>query len=351
LILYGSPSTWRALGYALEEFVGRSAFELIHPDDHAFVRGQLAESLRQPGTGVPVQAWVRHKSGSWRWLEGSFTNLLAEPGVQAIVNNYRDMTERKRAEKELARQAAELQRSNTELEQFAYIASHDLQEPLRTVNNFTQLLAKRYQGNLDADADEFMGYITEGATRMQQLIRDLLAYSQVGKQGQEFTPTDCEAVLERTLHMLQMRIEESGGQVTHAPLPTLAVDAGQLEQLFQNLIGNALKFRGPEPPRVHVSAQQNGRQWVFSVRDNGIGLDPQQAERIFQVFQRLHTRKAYPGTGIGLAICKKIVEQHGGRIWVESQPGQGATFFFTISDMGGGVNLLTRRVMNPYFSS
>ncbi|HEV8713491.1 MAG TPA: ATP-binding protein, partial [Candidatus Binatia bacterium] len=239
-------------------------------------------------------------------------------------------SERKRAEETLMQRTAELQHANEELQQFAYIVSHDLNEPLRTVANYVQMLAKRYQGKLDADADEYIAFAVDGTKRMQALIQDLLAYTHVGGKAQEFTAVDCEAVLRHTLGDLRIAIEENGAAVTHDPLPTVRGDAGQLGIVFQNLIGNALKFRGTAPPRIHIAARQDGGQWIFSVRDNGIGIDLRQAEQIFQVFQRLHTRSEYPGTGIGLAICKKIVERHGGRIWVESAPGQGATFFFTL---------------------
>jgi light-regulated signal transduction histidine kinase (bacteriophytochrome) len=231
---------------------------------------------------------------------------------------------------ERRRREAQLQRVNDELRQFAYVVSHDLQEPLRMVTSYVQLLAQRYQGQLDAEAQEFIGYAVEGAQRMQALIADLLTYSRVETQGMELTETDGEAVLEQALSDLQLAVAESGAVVTHDPLPTVPAVPGQLRQLLENLLSNALKFRGPAPPHIHLSAQRQGTEWLFSVRDNGIGLDPQQAGRIFQMFQRLYTRKEYPGTGVGLAICKRIVERHGGRIWAESAPGQGATFFFTL---------------------
>ena len=198
------------------------------------------------------------------------------------------------------------------------------------ISSYVQLLAKRYHGRLDADADDFIGYAVEGTLRMKALIDDLLTYSRVDTQGKALAPTECEAVFRQALDDLQAAIAESGAVVTHDPLPAVMADRVQLRQLWQNLLSNALKFRGEEPPRVHVSARPEGRQWVFAVKDNGIGIDPQHAERIFVIFQRLHTREKYPGTGIGLAICKKIVERHGGRIWVESEPGKGATFFFTL---------------------
>lgn len=245
----------------------------------------------------------------------------------------KEIEERKRTEK-LARRAEELARSNADLEQFAYVASHDLQEPLRMVASFTQLLAERYHGKLDADADEFIGYAVDGARRMQALVSDLLAYSRVDTRGKEFGAIDCEKVLQAVLANLLKTLEESGGQVTHDPLPTVEGDETQLWQVFQNLVGNALKFHGSEPPRVHVSAQEIKGEWRFSVRDNGIGIDPQDAERIFLVFRRLHTRTEYPGTGMGLAITKKIVERHGGRIWLESEPGKGSTFCFSLPMKG-----------------
>lgn len=202
------------------------------------------------------------------------------------------------------------------------------------VTSYVQLLARRYKGKLDGDADEFIGFAVDGAARMQQLINDLLTYSRVGTRGRKFEPTDCEIILGQALENLQIAIEEKRAIVTHDPLPTILADNVQLGQLFQNLIGNAIKFQGPELPHVHVSASRNENGWVFSVRDNGIGIAPEYAERIFVIFQRLHTREKYPGTGIGLAVCKKIVERHGGRIWVESQPGKGATFYFTVPGKG-----------------
>ena len=240
------------------------------------------------------------------------------------------ITRRETAEEALKRTVTDLRRSNAELEQFAYVASHDLQEPLRMVSSYMQLLSRRYAGKLDSDADDFIGFAVDGARRMQVLIQDLLVYSRVGTRGKPFEPTNCEDVLEQVLSNMEVAINESGAVVTHDPLPTVAADASQLAQIFQNLIGNAIKFQGEETPRVHVSAERKAGEWLFSVADNGIGIDPKFFERIFVIFQRLHGRGEYSGTGIGLAISRKIVERHGGRMWVESEPGKGSTFYFTI---------------------
>lgn len=270
-------------------------------------------ALRADGEEFPMEASISHaKTGD----RAFFTIIL------------RDITERELAEKKLTEKIAELARSNADLEQFAYIASHDLQEPLRMVAAYTQLLAERYRGKLDENADKFLGYASEGALRMQSLIQDLLAFSRVGRNGCERVA--CDAVMEEILLSLGPAIEESGAVVTHGKLPAVWANRSQMTQVLQNLIGNAIKFRGKEPPLISVQAEKTGEQWLFSVSDNGIGIAPEYAENIFVVFQRLHTRTEYPGNGIGLAICKKIVEHCGGRIWVESQAGQGSIFKFTI---------------------
>jgi PAS domain S-box-containing protein len=261
--------------------------------------------------------------------------------MQMILLAIEDITERKRAEKELKqaealKQAIEaLELSNRDLEQFAYVASHDLQEPLRMVSSFTQLLAKRYRGKLDKDADEFIAYIVAGAKRMQALINDLLTYSRVDTRGESFGPMDSEAAFDQAIANLRVAIEEGKAVITHDPLPPIIADESQIVQLFQNLLGNAIKFHGKEPPRIHVSARQENNEWVFSIRDNGIGIAPEYFDRVFVIFQRLHGREEYSGTGTGLAICKRIVERHDGRIWVESELNKGSTFYFTIPPAGG----------------
>jgi len=242
----------------------------------------------------------------------------------------REITERQRAEKELKETLGELARSNAELEQFAYVASHDLQEPLRMVSSYVQLLARRYQGKLDEDADEFIGFAVDGANRMQGLINDLLTYSRVGTKGKPFETTDCNRVLSEALLNLSAATDESGAVITNDKLPTVMADKTQMVQLIQNLVANAIKFRNKDHPCIHVSSEQKNGTWVFSVSDNGIGIDSEYYDRIFAIFQRLHGKTEYPGTGIGLAVCKRIVERHGGRIWVDSQSGKGSRFYFTM---------------------
>lgn len=255
---------------------------------------------------------------------------------QANAQLRSEITQRKEAEAALRNTARDLQRSNLDLEQFAYVASHDLQEPLRAVGGYIRLLQHRFPENLDPKAIGYINGAVEGATRMERLITDLLAFSRVGTRGGALAPISLNSPLDEALANLQASIKTAQAAVAFDPLPTLAADAGQMAQLFQNLIGNAIKFRGEQPPQIHVGARQEPGRWVLWVRDNGIGIEPQYYQRIFQIFQRLHTRKHYPGTGIGLAICKKIVERHGGAIWVESQPGQGSTFFFALPEPAAG---------------
>lgn len=263
---------------------------------------------------------VRLTSLPWKQVEVNAALELRKAIVNIVL----------RQADELAQLAQDLERSNAELKKFAYVASHDLQEPLNQVANYVQLLEMRYQGELDEDAKEFINFAVEGVSLMQTLIDDVLAYSKVDMQGVEYQLTNAETALNRALANLRGRIAETGAKITHDPLPTILADSTQLMQLFQNLIGNAIKFRSEQSPEISISAQRLDDVWLFAIRDNGIGIDPQFSERIFVIFQRLHTRDEYPGTGMGLAICKKILECHRGRVWVESELGQGATFYFTI---------------------
>jgi PAS domain S-box-containing protein len=261
----------------------------------------------------------------------STTPLFDEKGLLAgSVHVARDITERKRAEEERERLLEELTWSNKELEQFAYIASHDLQEPLRMVSSYVQLLSHRYKDRLGKDADEFIGYAVNGTAHMQTLLNDLLAYSRVGASGKPFALTDLNSVFNMAAINLKNLIDDSHAEIKHGSLPAVYADNVQMVQVFQNLIGNALKFSGNKPPRVNISADLENDEWVVRVSDNGIGIDPKYFDRIFNIFKRIHSRDRYDGTGIGLAICKKIVERHGGRIWVKSEPGKGSTFCFTI---------------------
>jgi light-regulated signal transduction histidine kinase (bacteriophytochrome) len=249
-----------------------------------------------------------------------------------VTAAIRDITNRKKAEAHLLQKVEELNRSNEELGQFAYVVSHDLQEPLRMVASYTQLLSRRYKGRLDSDADEFISFAVDGASRMQRLIQDLLAYSRVGTKGKDLLDTSSEEALEQALINLRGAIKDSGALVTHDPLPAVLADEMQLIQLFQNLVGNAIKYQSPGVPKVHISAAKDSpNKWIFSVKDNGLGIDPQYFEKIFGMFQRLHKREEFAGTGIGLAICRKIVERHGGSISVESRPGRGSTFRFALA--------------------
>jgi PAS domain S-box-containing protein len=325
----------KQFGYRRDELLGQKVKNVI---PEGFAERLIADALRsaedalaqQIGTGIELTA--RRKSGSEFPIEIMLSPLKGSEGI-LVTAAIRDISVRRKSEARLLNTVAELKRSNDELQQFAYVASHDLQEPLRMVASYTQLLAKRYSGKLDADADEFMAYAVDGANRMQRMIRDLLAYSRAGTEGKAPREISSEKALQVALSNLQATIAESGAMVTHDPLPAIVTDDAQLVQVFQNLVANAIKYRSAETPRVHVSAlKKGGQECVFSVRDNGLGIDPQYFEKIFVLFQRLHGQKEFQGTGIGLTICKKIVDRLGGRIWVKSQPGSGSTFLFALPD-------------------
>jgi len=311
-----------------ENFLAR-----VHPEDREQVESAFSDSLERD---LPFSSEYRVvlPDGGLRHLASRGMVYRDASGRAARMSGVCwDISDLKAGEERLRRLAEELQRSNKELEHFAYVASHDLQEPLRTVGSFSQLIERRYKGRLDQEADEFIGFIVDGANRMQRLINDLLTYSRVGTRGRTFEPVDLEAVLLTVMRDMEAVIQDSGAHITHDPLPMVAGDEVQLRQLIQNLLGNAIKFRKPgETPEIHLSATRSKRWWEIHVRDNGIGIDSQYFQRVFVIFQRLHARNAYEGTGIGLAVCKKIVERHGGGIWVVSEPGSGATFCFTLPD-------------------
>ena len=318
------------LAPTLSESEARSGLHLARTFDVAGRRWTIVARPTGPESGVEL-AWA-----PWAVLAAgmAFTGLLVAYLV-SNVNRTRvveGLVEARTAE--LAAANDDLGRSNEELERFAYVASHDLQEPLRMVASYTQLLGQRYTGKLDADADDFIAFAVDGASRMQRMINDLLAYSRAGRQGSQFVPTDSAEVFQAACRDLTGSIEESGATITRGDLPTVHADPTQLVQLFQNLIGNAIKYRRDETPEIHVFGERKNGSCLFGVRDNGIGIDPKYADQIFVIFQRLHTREEYPGTGVGLAICKKIVERHGGSIWMESRLGEGSTVRFSIPTHG-----------------
>ncbi len=326
---YVNHAMARMLGYTESEMFGESLFDFMDEEAKKLVNDHIDQ--RKQGIAERHEFRLKTKEGKDVWTYMSASPVMDKKGNLlsscALVYN---ISERKESEQQMLQLTAELKRSNQELEQFAYVASHDLQEPLRAVTSYTQLLAQRYQGNLDAKADKYINYIVDGSTRMQQLINDLLAYSRLGTRAQKFEIADCYAAVDQSLCNLQIAIAEKKAVITCDSMPTVMADELQLVQLFQNLIGNAIKFCCQDVPTIHISAIIQNNEWLFSVRDNGIGIDSEYADRIFIIFQRLHSRREYLGTGIGLAICKRIVERHSGSIWVESQSGQGATFYFTI---------------------
>jgi len=340
-VTYGNRGYCERMGKPLTELLGKTDYQLFPReladkycrDDEKVVRtGEMFEDIEEHRTGDGKRLYVHVLKAPVRDAQ---KNVV---GTQVI---FWDVTARKLAEEALEKAAAELARSNKELEQFAYVASHDLQEPLRMITSYTQLIARRYQDRLDQDAQDFMQFAVDGAMRMQKLIQGLLEYSRVGTRGKPFEPTACDAIVDAAVANLKLVVEESGAKLTRGPLPTVMGDAVQLIQLFQNLLGNALKFRREAPPEMSIGAERRPKadaaslgvppyEWVFHVRDNGIGIEPQYFERIFVIFQRLHTQEQYPGTGIGLAICRKIVERHGGRIWLESETKKGTCFYFAL---------------------
>lgn len=326
VVIDWNPQAETTFGWSRAEVLGRRVADTIVPPQHRQSHrrglGRFLAARESQMLNRRLEITALHRDEHEFPVE--LTVAAVPRGDSFIFHAFlHDITRRKRAEDALAE-------SNAQLQQFAYAVSHDLQEPLRMVISYCQLLQRRYQGKLDADADDFIHFAVDGATRMQTLIQDLLTYSHV-QQAEPFTQTDCGEVLQTALHSLQASVRATGATVSHGDLPTLMADGALVGLVFQNLIGNAIKYRGAEPPVIHVDARQEEGRWVFSVRDNGIGIESGDTDRIFTLFKRLHGRSKYPGTGIGLATCKRAVERHGGRIWVESQPGVGSTFYFSLA--------------------
>jgi PAS domain S-box-containing protein len=328
--LQGIITSWNAgvqqlLGYTEEEWIGRPASIIFTPEDKAVEMCRSEMVLAQERGFATDIRWHRHKNGTEFFANGFMNALRDEDG--ALIGYSKIMSD-ETARKQLQDSLTE---SNSALEQFAYVASHDLQEPLRTMSAYSQLLQQRYRGKLDEEADTFLGFILSASGRMSTLVQDLLAYARQTTEEERPSSIALDEDLEAALTHLDQAIKECEASITHDPLPTLQVDRGQMVRLFQNLIGNAVKYRKPDHhPKVHISAEQNGSEWIISIRDDGIGFAPEHASTIFAPFKRLHTSQEYPGTGVGLAICRRIVQAQGGRIWAESQPGEGTTFSFTL---------------------
>jgi PAS domain S-box-containing protein len=326
----GVFASWNAgveqlIGYSEQEWIGLHASTIFTPEEKA---AEVCESemrlAREAGSATDIR-WHRHKDGSEFFANGLMYAIRNEQGT---LTGYAKILSDETARKQLQDALTE---SNSALEQFAYVASHDLQEPLRTISVYAQLLSNKYRGVLDADADQFLTFLLSASTRMRTLVTDLLQYARLTTEDDRPSSVALDEDLEAALTQLDQAIVESGASISHDPMPKVLADRGQMVRLFQNLVGNAIKYRKPdEPPKVHISAEQKDAEWVISIRDNGIGFDPKYASAIFEPFKRLHTAEEYSGTGVGLAICRRIVQAQRGRIWAESQPGQGATFYFTL---------------------
>jgi PAS domain S-box-containing protein len=327
-----NPAAERIFGYEAAEVFGQNVKMLMPQPYQSEHDGYLSNYLRTGEAriiGIGREVIGIRKSGETFPMDLAVSEFHLA-GHRYFTGIVRDISERKKGEQALRDTAKELARSNLDLEQFAYVASHDLQEPLRAVAGCAQVLKRRYEGKLDEQADTLIGHVVDGVSRMQSLIDDVLSYSRVTTRGKAFERCDCEMVLQDAMRNLQLTIRESGAAVTYESLPVILADSAQLTQVFQNLLSNAIKFRSPQPPKIHVGGRREKSVWVFSVQDNGIGIQADYFDRIFVIFQRLHTRSEYPGTGIGLAICKKIIERHGGTMQVISEPGHGSNFSFSI---------------------
>jgi PAS domain S-box-containing protein len=332
-IYYSNARLSKLLGISMEQVTGRKLKDFIHPDDVKLFNFILNSGLKTIGQG---ELRIETKNDSIIHVLISIKTLPDLEGTYVVIT---DLSEQKhheevlKTQKELKETLEELKRSNAELEQFAYIASHDLQEPLRMVSSFTQLLEKKYKDELDDEAREYINFAVDGAKRMQVLINDLLAFSRVTSKTVDFTEIDLKELLGEVMFNLELDIEETNAQITCDTLPEIVGDYSQILRIFQNIIANSLKYRSEETPKVNISAHKEQGYWLFSIEDNGIGIEPQYFGQVFQIFRRLHTQDEYEGTGIGLAITKRIVERHRGNIWVESELGKGSTFYFTIPEM------------------
>lgn len=322
----------RLTGYMSDEVIGEHFAFLFKPEDRQNNKPERILERARIEKQIEYDGWQCHKQGTWIWMINTLTAIYNDNHeLIGFTQLMRNASRQKEADDKLKHSLDSLEQSNKELERFAYIASHDLQEPLRMVASFTQLLEKKYKNKLDGEAMEYINFAVDGALRMQQLITDLLTYSRVSITGKMFTPTNCNSILKEAIFNLNVAINESHAEITHEVLPTIMADDTQILQVFQNILSNAIKFRKPNTiPKIHISTELKNNEWYFSFSDNGIGISPEYQEQVFLIFQRLHTKQEYSGTGIGLAICKKIIDRHGGKIWIESTLGQGAKFCFTI---------------------
>ncbi|NMC77488.1 MAG: PAS domain S-box protein, partial [Candidatus Methanofastidiosa archaeon] len=332
-IIYWNNSAENIFHYSEGEVLGKNLHKLLAPEKYHVNHFSAMEKFKATGEGNAIgktlDLTALRKNGEEFPIELYLSAIKIKDKWNA-VGIIRDTSERKKIEKLLKERTEALEKSNKELEEFAYIASHDLQEPLRMISSYVQLLERRYKNKLDQDANDFISYAVEGSARMKALINDLLAYSRVGTKGKEFAKTNISDILKKVLQNLQIALEENKVEISIGPMPVIMADDTQMIQLFQNLIGNAIKFKNKNPPKISIDCKEKNGNYIFSVSDNGIGIEKEYYDRIFMIFQRLHTRDKYPGTGIGLAVCKKIVERHGGSIWLESEVGKGTIFYFSI---------------------
>lgn len=325
-----SPSIKRILGYEPEELLGHKPYEVVHPDDKETMRNLVLDQPNHPSIQHPVQYRLRHKDGSYVWLETIFVPLEEEDSKRAILSQSRDIRRSKTYQQMLEERTKELERSNADLETFAFVSSHDIQEPLRMISNYMQLLKRRYAGKLDADADEYIEYANKGAINLSVLIRDLLAYSRITRAEIVKSEIDTNGLMKDVVSNLGVQLSEKNATVTYQNLSSISCDRNLMLLVFQNLVSNGIKYNQSGNPEVVVESQSSGNEILFSIKDNGIGIAQNHRERIFEPFHRLHTKTEYPGTGLGLSICKKILERHNGSIWLESELGKGTTFYFTL---------------------